>query len=748
MAEDDLDSLFEGMVLFTPQLVDDQNHNQHQDDPPHDNDSSSTHDSQSHLDVSTPTSNDLNSVSSSQPLDENIFSDLTVQTLTPLPDPIPSPTSSPPISRQVSRKKKKASTLRVGYARDVSLPLHDQSPSLHHRAASDDTHSPQPDLNDSPSPMSATTSANGDVAQMEITADSIVTQLSMDDEELDPAPDLEPSSNSKEDQFERIKVLISEKLQSSRQLAASVSEARKEAIRKRRKATEELNSASSKHKDLELQLEAACEAEDFEVAQRISDSLATADEERQALLAVLREAEAQCDAIDSKMQDVLDSQILAEEECATLLSSFAKDAESDADSIVREAQMLASKEMDEWFSSIETLEAKKVELDIQSHFINEARQTVDDSIEHSIENFRKEQQDLHSKKDILTDELHKLLALVREKEKEIAENDTKIKGIEERIADVVSGFQENQSSIDSTYYNLQSEISQMNLQDDSLSTKRKEIDEFIAQEEGRGAKLRELAKASEEEAKTYKEAVELRKSLMVSIVKSREDKVRLAKTEEKLIEDVQMLQQEVSSARASLQELSSTKSNIQQTVASFKQRIFFIDKRIPELEAEKKVAASARNFKEAARVAAEAKSLSVEKDGVLIDLERAMSDVEKVEEDIKNTISRLQETEQLISSKEKELGMAKFQRLLLIAGSATAERSAALELSDIEEASLLLAEAEAATAEAKKLQPIYDLKEEEFPYLPKHFISMELVSNLGGEQLAELAESVNVSATQ
>lgn len=166
------------------------------------------------------------------------------------------------------------------------------------------------------------------------------------------------------------------------------------------------------------------------------------------------------------------------------------------------------------------------------------------------------------------------------------------------------------------------------------------------------------------------------------------------------------------------------------------------------MEAEKKVAAAARNFKEAARIAAEAKSLSVEKDVVLIDLERATSDVEKVEEDIANTISRLQETEQLILSKEQEVGMAKFQRLLLISGSATAERSAALELGDVEEANLLLAEAEAANAEAHKLQPVYNLKEEEFSYLPKHFISMELVSNLGWKQLAEMAQSVNVSVSR
>ncbi|PON90604.1 hypothetical protein TorRG33x02_136590 [Trema orientale] len=89
--------------------------------------------------------------------------------------------------------------------------------------------------------------------------------------------------------------------------------------------------------------------------------------------------------------------------------------------------------------------------------------------------------------------------------------------------------------------------------------------------------------------------------------------------------------------------------------------------------------------------------------------------------------------------------MARFKRLLLTAGYAAAERAVALEIVDVEEANLLLAEAEAADSEAKQLQPVYNFKMEEFANLPKHFISMELVANLGKKQLAELAASLDIS---
>ena len=75
---------------------------------------------------------------------------------------------------------------------------------------------------------------------------------------------------------------------------------------------------------------------------------------------------------------------------------------------------------------------------------------------------------------------------------------------------------------------------------------------------------------------------------------------------------------------------------------------------------------------------------------------------------------------------------------------AKAEREASLELGDLEEANLLLAEAEAADSEAKELEPIYNFKMEEIESLPKHFMSLVLISNLGRKQLEELAASVQV----
>lgn len=233
--------------------------------------------------------------------------------------------------------------------------------------------------------------------------------------------------------------------------------------------------------------------------------------------------------------------------------SISQEASNNADLVLKAAEELSSIETDKWLSSTEALEAKKMELEFESHIIDEAGFVLNTSIETSVEDDKKEKECLCKKKDILMDQLEKLLALVKEKEQEIAQNDRDILQVEEKIANVLSGFGEMQSSIHAKSSNLQEALSQINLESEALSAKKTEIDDVLTQEQERGAKLRELARSSAEEAEAYQQVAALRKSLMSSILKSREDKVRLAKTEEKLSEDVQMLQQDVSAARTSLQ---------------------------------------------------------------------------------------------------------------------------------------------------------------------------------------------------
>lgn len=163
----------------------------------------------------------------------------------------------------------------------------------------------------------------------------------------------------------------------------------------------------------------------------------------------------------------------------------------------------------------------------------------------------------------------------------------------------------------------------------------------------------------------------------------------------------------------------------------------FIDKRIPELESEKKVAATARNFKEAARIANEVKTLNLEKETLQTKIEEAVSELKKIEDDISESVERLKEKEEKILNMEKELEMVRYQRLLLVGNGARGERLAAMEFGDVKEGEILLKEAEAADSEARKIEGNCS-KEESV------VISMELVSSLDRNQLSELVASIQI----
>lgn len=297
---DDMDSLFEGMELFTQsQFADNSNNNASLPSilPPRSEDNETKADA-------TPTAPPDATLITAPPdateaLDENLFSDLTiVSPVQHLPGPLEAVTPPPPspaknYGRQVSRRKKRAAGLRIGYGRH-EINNHDE------------------DEDDSISQQSDSVSQQSDsVSQV---SDSVtVLHQSLDDS----AATVVGSSK-----LELVKAQIEAKLHHARDLAVSVTSDRKNAIRKRRQASGNLRLASTKHEELEKKLEEAIEAEDFDSAERISESLAAAERDRLALMTLLRQAESDCDAIELKMEEVLVSQIAAEEESASLLRRF------------------------------------------------------------------------------------------------------------------------------------------------------------------------------------------------------------------------------------------------------------------------------------------------------------------------------------------------------------------------------------------------------------------------------------------
>ncbi|KAL5223141.1 hypothetical protein ABZP36_027854 [Zizania latifolia] len=773
------DSLFEGMVLFSPSLSVDPDPDPAVEAP----------------DPKPPTPRDdagsgadVASWQPPPPLDEDLFSDLTLlapQSPVDLsthdqdqdhsaavpPASASAPDPAPPVavlSRQVSslassslRKKKRA--VRIGYGRSpqpatASPPAVAIATTATAAATASAIHSSNlPDASTHPTapatPVHYIEQLDNDVEQAAVATvvDPDENSLNVKEEAKEEDGELEDGGEAGvgevgiEERLALLRSQISGKLESIQRRAAAVSARRRQLAGRRRKAAEDEGSVASRHKDFERELEEACEAEDFERAERISDSLAALENEKDQLLTALRDAELNYDSVDLELQDVLKSRIAAEEEAAALLEHFAKDATDHADSVSKQAGEMSLKEIEGWRASMEFLETKKLEMEVETELVLAARSGLEGSIEHLIEDDKKEKDTLIKRGDMLAEDLAGLLELVRLKEAEIAENNARIQEVQERISAVVSKFHGSQSDINLKLKTLQEAQTKMDSKAQALVLKKNEIDKFISLAEQRDSDLRDIINSCSSEAKACQQSVEIRRKLASSILKSREDRIGLLKAEEDILQDIQVLRQQTSDARTSLQEISSRKAAIQQEMATFKQKLRFIDKRGPELEAEKKVAAAARNFKEAGRIAAEAKALNSEKEEVHAKLEKSATDLEVIENDITATTDKIQECEGLIVLKEKESAMTSYKRLRLDSAASRAELTAASETDDSEEVEILWKEAEAAESKAMELKTCYDLELDDNEIMFQPVVPIAFITNSTGQHLSEIASSFGLS---
>ncbi|KAG8087935.1 hypothetical protein GUJ93_ZPchr0010g10404 [Zizania palustris] len=780
----DGDSLFEGMVLFSPSLSVDPDpvlvpepavETPDPKPPAPRDDAGSDADVASHQPPPPPS-----------PLDDDLFSDLTLlapqspvdlslhgqdQDHSVAVSPSPAAAPAPPIavlSRQVSssafsslRKKKRA--VRIGYGRSphpaaASSPAVAIATTATAAATASVIHSSSfPDASMHPTTPATTVQyfeqLDNCVEQEAVLAvvDPDENSLRVKEEAKEENGELEEDGGAGvadvgiEERLALLRSQISGKLESIHQRAAAVVARRRQLAGRQRKVAEDVGSAASRLKDLERELEEACEAEDFERAERISDSLAALEMEKDHLLTTLRDSGLNYHSVDLELQDVLQSRIAAEEEVAALLEHFAKDAADHADSVSKKAKEMSLNEIEGWQASMELLETKKLEMEVETELVLAAQSRLEGSIEHLVEGDKKENDVLSKKADVLAEELAGLLELLRLKETEITENNARIQEVQERISAVVSKFHGSQSDIDLKLKTLQEAQTKMDSEAQSLVVKKNEIDKFISLTEQKDSELRDVINSCSSEAKACQQSVEIRRKLASSILKSREDRIGLLKMEEEILQDIQGLRQQTSDARIILQEISSRKVAIQQEMATFKQKLSFIDKRGPELEAEKKVAAAARNFKEAGRIAAEAKALNSEKEELHARLEKAATDMEVIEKDITATTDKIQECEGLIVLKEKDSAITSYKRLRLDSAAARAELTAASETDDSEVVEILQKEAEAAEYKAMELKTCYGLELDDNEIMFQPVVPIAFITNSTGQQLAEIAASFGLS---
>jgi len=343
-----------------------------------------------------------------------------------------------------------------------------------------------------------------------------------------------PRGHSIEKNLVDIKDRLSMKLKELQEKAASISISRKAAAQRRRQAAEEVSIASNKYKEIEKELEDACEREDFERAESLSESLLTVENSKEAALNTFRSAEADCDSMVLKMQEILELQVAVEEEGICLLQSLRKEAIDTADTLIKEAENTAAKEMEKWLLEKEALELKKLEADIELKVIEDVDAKLRESIDDSVREDMDEKKILFNTRETLMQELQHLLALVKAKEEEISENDMQIQCVEKRISDTVSKFEDKLIGTKEKSKELQCVLGQLQTNSEILSMKKVEVDQLLTSVDQKRENLVQLGNNAGDEARVLQELVDLRKLIVSSFLQSSKNKVRMAENEEKI----------------------------------------------------------------------------------------------------------------------------------------------------------------------------------------------------------------------
>ncbi|CAM6100318.1 unnamed protein product [Calypogeia fissa] len=530
-----------------------------------------------------------------------------------------------------------------------------------------------------------------------------------EEEDLYIEPLAQPIEGTIEERMEFVKEAVAHTLKALLEKMSAVSALRKTAVQKRRRAAEKVAAAVDRHKELEAELNAACEREDFEKADSLSGMIAEAETSLAQAGEAFALAEAESDSASSKVQDVLDWQVAIEEQGATFLEMLKQEAEDAGERTLKEAQEIAGREAERLEAEENAIELRKSKLDLELSDAEKAKEELDKAIGDLTQSESKEKAALTGKRGQFSVELEDLLRLVRMKEAEIAECDERIADVDEKINTVAATFESQKASLDAQLETIATTAINLGKDSNIVSEGRQGIEQLLTDAEEKRARLENSAKIALDAGKAMRDAVKIKKAVALSMMQSRRKRTELAEKEKQAQAEAQLVRQNAASTRVLLQELTSSKVKLSQELGAVKERITFAEKRTNELDAEKKLAAAARNFKVAGRLAAEVKVLNAEKESASAELARFTKELETVEGEAKVKLLAQADLDNLIAAKERDGAMAHCERLRLVAAAARDERDVALELDDFEEAESLDGEAKAADAEAATLQRLYEL---------------------------------------
>ncbi|KAL0028763.1 hypothetical protein WJX79_005643 [Trebouxia sp. C0005] len=481
-----------------------------------------------------------------------------------------------------------------------------------------------------------------------------------------------------------------------------------QAVRQKRHTfTLEAVTDMSQVRQLEEAEQLAVEQEDFESAANLSSELDALRAHIQALERSARAGEAECEAAVTRRADIAKQQAGAWQAAAQATAQLQTAQQQKAAKAAKQAQKEASKLADAIAASEEHVEELKARITARQDWITREQQSVDAKIEEATRPVASERTEAAEQHRSLQEEVDDLRSQLAEKEEALAAAADKLADIDQHMHSLAAKYDKTLARLAEDRKAVATEEAERDAEEIAVQSTRKQAVATEAAANQQQAVLEEQVAAAAAAASEM-----LGRAAAISASLEAEEHLRqiqagLRDQEEQANDAVKELERDLEASRVAVRALASQRAGLANEAAAAEAQAAVAQRRIPELENDKKAAAAARDFKGAAALSAEAKALAAQADVAMTKAKQLRQQVSEAEEQEQLQVDSIKEQEGFLTQAKRAAALARWRRLQSSMQGLAHQVEEAAASDKFEEANALQAELDSSTEEASALAAEY-----------------------------------------
>ncbi|KAK9826333.1 hypothetical protein WJX74_009762 [Apatococcus lobatus] len=481
-------------------------------------------------------------------------------------------------------------------------------------------------------------------------------------------------------------------------------DAEREARMQRRQLQSQAVFFSGQIAQLEEKEAAAVEAEDFEAAASFSADLDNLKTQASSIQADIRNAEAACDHALTERERVAEQQVAAWRAAATALRVLAASQSKAADSASQQCKQASHEYEEAEAHGREQLEELGARIQSRQQLIREEQESVEQKIAEATRPATAKRDDKAETHARLETEVEQLRRQLAKREADLAAAAEELEAAEAAIRGVSARYDRALARLEEDRMALAADEAEQSSRNAELKQAHASAQKSKAAAEAGLQNLLVKAQQAEEAAANMESQAASSTARLGREQDARRLQSTLLAADQEAQQRLQEAQMRLEAARAERREASARTAALEHEAEAAEEQALSARRRLPGLEADKKAAAAARDFKEAARLAAEAKTISAEAES---DVERAQALKQQAYEAGAAEAACAAELDDLAAAVEAAshgANEARLQRLLASQEGLQHQLAEAIAAESFDEAEGLQAELDAAAAEITSLQ--------------------------------------------